>query len=123
MIFKGSISCHFWEDYACAFTIYAHFLYTFLLQHSYLCKFPAENFYAGKRMFTNSTTAKEMEIKANKLKQLWPNKNPSTPFVFCDVIGTEAVTDTEFVSKTRVGQESKFNNQEADKIVSLGTLY
>ena len=69
-------------------------------------------------MVTVAATAKEMETKAGILKPLWPNKNPSTPFVFCDVNGTEDVTDTEFVSKTRVGQESKFNNQEADKIVS-----
>lgn len=83
-----------------------------------MCKFPAENFYAGKRMFTNPTTAKEMETKANRLKRLWPNRNPSTPFVFCDLIGMEEITDTEFVSTTRVGQESKFNIHEADKIVS-----
>ena len=68
-------------------------------------------------MFTNPTTAEEMRTKTNKLKKFWPNRNSATPFVFCDVIGTEKVTETEFISKTRVGQESKYNSIEADKIV------
>jgi len=86
------------------------------LQHDHLCKFPAKQFY-DERMFTNPATAEEMKIKTNKLKKFWPNRNSATPFVFCDVIGTEGITETEFISKTRVGQESKFNNLEADKIV------
>ena len=39
--------------------------------------------------------------------------------MFCDVIGTEDVTDTEFIDKIRVGQESKSNSKEADKIVRI----
>ena len=71
------------------------------------------------KLFTNQNTAKEMEIKAKSLKTFWPNQDPATPFVFCDVIGTEKVTDTEFIDKVRVGQESKYNPKEADKIVSI----
>lgn len=56
-----------------------------------------------------------MEKKAKSLKTFWPD--PTKPFVFCDVIGNEKVTDTEFINKTRVGQESKYNPEEADKIV------
>ena len=58
-----------------------------------------------------------MESKAKSLKIFWPNHNPDIPFVFCDVVGTEKVTDTEFIDKIRVGQESKYNPEEADKIV------
>ena len=86
------------------------------LQHNHLCQFPAKQFY-DKKMFTNFDIIEEMKIKANKLKKFWPNQNAATPFVFCDIVGTEAVTETEFINKTRVGQESKFNEQEADKIV------
>ena len=71
------------------------------------------------KLFTNQNTAKEMEIKAKSLKTFWPNQDPAAPFVFCDVIGTEKVTDTEFINKVRVGQESKYNPKEADKIVSI----
>lgn len=65
-----------------------------------------------------------MEIKAKSLKTFWPNYNqdPHTPFVFCDVVGTEKVTDTEFIDKIRVGQESKYNPKEADKIVSIASI-
>ena len=82
-------------------------------------KFPASEFYSKNRnIFTNENTKKEMEVKAKKnLKTFWPNQDPTMPFVFCDVIGTEEVTDAEFIDKIRVGQESKYNPKEADKIV------
>ena len=60
-----------------------------------------------------------MENKSNHLRKFWPNQDPTIPFVFCDVIGTEEVTDTEFINKVRVGQESKYNPKEADKIVRI----
>lgn len=70
-------------------------------------------------LFTNHATAKEMETKAmgKQLKSFWPNGDLSVPFVFCDVVGTEEVTDTEFIDEVRVGQESKYNQKEANKIV------
>ena len=68
---------------------------------------------------SNQATAKEMENKAKSLKTFWPDCDPTTPFVFCDVVGTEKVTDTEFIDKIRVGQESKYNPEEADKIVRI----
>ena len=60
-----------------------------------------------------------MRNKAKNIKKFWPNYNPAAPFVFCDVIGTEKVTDTEFIDDIRVGQESKYNPKEADKIVRI----
>ena len=74
-------------------------------------------FYNKKGLFTNKLTDKEMQEKSKKLKRFWPNSNSLAPFVFCDVVGKEEVTDTEYINKTRVGQESKFNSKEANKIV------
>ena len=70
-------------------------------------------------LFTNKTTVKEMEKKAKRLERFWPNGDSSVPFVFCDVVGIEEVTDTEFIDEVRVGQESKYNQKEAKKIVRL----
>ena len=89
-----------------------------ILQHERIFKFPADHFYKERRLLTNPTTKQEMRKKAKHLKTFWPNWDPTTPFVFCDVIGTEQVTDTEFIDDIRVGQESKSNPEEADKIVS-----
>ena len=87
-------------------------------------KFPAREFYEKHRnIYTNKNTKKEMEVKAKKtLKTFWPNQDPTMPFVFCDVIGTEEVTDAEFIDKIRVGQESKYNPKEADKIVRISNI-
>ena len=60
-----------------------------------------------------------MQEKSKKLKKFWPNGNSLAPFVFCDVVGKEEITDTEYIDRTRVGQESKFNNKEANKLVRL----
>ena len=70
-----------------------------------------------KKLLTNQSTEKEMKSKAKKLERFWPNHESTAPFVFCDVIGSEKVTDTEYVDKIHVGHESKFNPKEADKIV------
>ena len=59
-----------------------------------------------------------MENKAKRLKSFWPNDGQSVPFVFCDVVGVEEVTDTEFIDEVHVGQESKYNQKEAIKTVS-----
>ena len=75
------------------------------------------------KLLFNQATAKEMENKAKSLKTFWPNCDPTIPFVFCDVIGTEMVTDTEFIDKIRVGQESKYNPEEVDKIVGIVATY
>ena len=69
------------------------------------------------KLYLDQATAKEMEKKAKTLRTFWPNSD--TPFAFCDVIGTEKVTDTEFIDKICVEQESKYNPEEADKIVRI----
>ena len=102
-----------------------------ILQHKRIFGFPANEFYKQKKLCTNENIAKEMEHKAMKLKNFWPNQDPAIPFVFCDVIDTEEVfvfcdvidteevTDTEYIDKIRVGQESKYNPEEANKIVRI----
>lgn len=74
-----------------------------------------------RELCTNESTQKEMEKQAESLRKFWPNYDADTvtPFVFCDVVGTEKVTDTEFIDKIRVGHESKYNPKEADKIVRI----
>ena len=100
--------------------VYDGDLFVCILQHERIFKFPADHFYKEKRLLsTNPTTAKEMRKKAKRLENFWPDRDPTVPFVFCDVIGTEKVTDTEFIDDIRVGQESKFNPKEAEKIVRI----
>ena len=89
------------------------------LQHKIICEFSANQFYEEMGLFTNQITAKEMEIKAIKLKTLWPNHDPLMPFVFCDLVGTEKIADAQFIDKIRVGQESLYNPEEANKIVRI----
>ena len=112
------------HSYVLAFVIACMMVtYFILLQHKKIFEFPAEQFYKPMELFFNQATAKEMENKAKNLKMFWPDCDPTMPFVFCDVIGTEKVTDTEFIDRTRVGQESKYNSQEADKIVRTVITY
>lgn len=89
----------------------------FSLQHKSICEFSADEFYTEISLFTNQVTAKEMENKAKKLKTFWLNHDPPIPFVFCDVIGTVKITDTQYINKVRIGQESLYNPEEANKIV------
>ena len=64
-----------------------------------------------------------MKKKAERLKSFWPNGDASVPFVFCNVVGIEKVTDTEFEDEVCVGQESKYNEKEANKIVNCSYLH
>jgi len=87
---------------------------TSLLQHKALCEFPSWEFYEGKLMTDN-------EIRHRKngeahLFGFWP-QGRKRPFVFCDVIGREAETHTGQKGTARVGLESKYNKEEAKKIV------
>ena len=74
-------------------------------------------------LFANQMIAKEMENKAKKLKTFWLNRDPPIPFVFCDVVGTENTTDAQFIDKVRIGQESLYNPEEANKIVRIISNY
>ncbi len=52
----------------------------------------------------------------------WP-RGPRKPFVFVHVEGTESESHTGRKGKARVGLESKYNKQEAGKIVSVPSIY
>jgi len=54
--------------------------------------------------------------KEANLYGFWP-QGRRRPFVFCDVIGREAETHTGQKGTARVGLESKYNKEEAKKIV------
>ena len=51
-----------------------------------------------------------------RLQHFWP-QGKEKPFVFCNVVGREAETHTGQKGTARVGLESKYNKQEAMKIV------
>jgi len=84
---------------------------TSLLQHKALCEFPSREFYDGKLKTDSSVPTREA-----RLRDFWP-KGGNKPFVFCDVIGREAETHTGQKGTARVGLESKYNKEEARKIV------
>ena len=54
--------------------------------------------------------------KEANLYGFWP-QGRRRPFVFCDIIGREAETHTGQKGTARVGLESKYNKEEAKKIV------
>ena len=59
-----------------------------------------------------------MNIREAHLRRFWP-QGEDKPFVFVNVVGTEGGEHTGQRGKTKVGLESKFNRDEARKIVSL----
>ena len=54
--------------------------------------------------------------KEAHLQRFWP-QGMERPFVFCNVVGREAETHTGQKGTARVGLESKYNKEEAVKIV------
>jgi len=86
-------------------------LNTSLLQHKALCEFPSLEFYDGKLKTDYSVPTWNA-----RLHDFWP-KGGKKPFVFCDVTGREAETHTGQKGTARVGLESKYNKEEAKKIV------
>ena len=64
-------------------------------------------------------TDDEIHYRKNReacLHGFWP-QGRRRPFVFCDIIGREAETHTGKMGTARVGLESKYNKEEARKIV------
>ena len=60
-----------------------------------------------------------MRFRRNReahLQHFWP-QGKEKPFVFCNVVGREAETHTGQKGTARVGLESKYNKEEAMKIV------
>ena len=86
------------------------------MQHPEICKFPSKEFYEKKLKSDHSLSfRKDPEAHLN----FWP-KGKNKPFVFCDIIGKEGESHTGQKGKIRVGLESKFNREEAVKIVCVG---
>ena len=86
----------------------------FYLQHEELCRFPSKEFYGGNLETDNSVRKRnnpEVHLR------FWPH-GPRKPFVFVHVEGIESESHTGRKGKARVGLESKYNKQEAEKIVS-----
>ena len=89
-----------------------------VLQHEELCKFPSKEFYDGKL-----TTDASIRYRKNSEAHLtfWPH-GARKPFVFVNVEGVERESHTGRKGKARVGLESKYNKQEALKIVSSNPI-
>ena len=85
------------------------------MQHEKLCEFPSTKFYDGKLKTDISVRARNNpEVRL----RFWPH-GPRKPFVFVHVEGIERESHTGRKGKARVGLESKYNKQEARKIVSV----
>ena len=61
--------------------------------------------------------ASRRSIREANLVNFWP-QGKDKPFVFVDLVGEEGREHTGHRGKTKVGLESKFNKDEAKKIVS-----
>ena len=89
------------------------------IQHKKICEFPSNEFYDGELETDESVSyRRDPEVRL----RFWPC-GPSKPFVFVHVEGKESESHTGRKGKARVGLESKYNEQEARKIVSGPTVY
>ena len=85
------------------------------MQHEELCKFPSDEFYNSK-LKTDFSIRLRSNIEAHL--RFWP-RGREKPFIFVNVEGQERESHTGRKGKARVGLESKYNKEEAEKIVSL----
>ena len=93
-------------------------LFVILTQLHCLCKFASNEFYDGK-LKTSPTVERKYSIKLDRLQGFWP-KGSRKPFAFCNIVGSEDENHGGGQGGTApVGVESKRNNKEAKKIVSL----
>ena len=95
-------------------SIYQVLILCIPFQHLALCKFPSEEFYNGL-LKTDERISVERERQAGELGRFWPRGNK--PLMFCNVIGEEKEVHSGWKEKAKVGQESKFNEEEARQIV------
>lgn len=84
------------------------------MQHEELCKFPSNEFYDGK---LKTDVSVSYRTDSETRLRIWP-QGPKKPYVFVNVEGEESESHTGRKGKARVGLESKFNRDEAEKIVS-----
>ncbi len=88
----------------------------FNFQHENISDFPSAEFY-GQQLETPPCVKNRVCSQAN-LYQFWP-QGVEFPIVFCNVIGKEEEAMTGSIEGTAVGVGSKFNNEEATKVVKL----
>ena len=83
-------------------------------QHRELCKLPSKLFYKDE-LETDESVNQRREPEAHL--KFWP-QGKDKPFVFVNIEGEEGREHTGRRGKAKVGLESKFNKDEAKKIVS-----
>lgn len=81
-----------------------------------MCKFPSREFYNGKLKTDGAMIPRRRNIPEAHLHNFWP-QGEGMPLVFVDLVGREGGEHTGQRGKTKVGLESKFNRDEARKIV------
>lgn len=74
------------------------------------------------KLKTSPTVVQKYSSKLERLHNFWP-KGAMKPFIFCNVVGSEDESHVGQSGTAPVGMESKRNNKEAKKIVSLTCMY
>ena len=67
-------------------------------------------------------TSSRINTPAAHLKKFWP-QGENKPFVFVNIEGREGSEHTGQRGKAKVGLESKYNKDEAKKIVSIKIIF
>ena len=103
-------------------SFFSHWLaYIYYLQHEAICQFPSDHFYGGRLKADESLSKRR--IPGRSMEQFWP-QGLKSPIVFCNVVGVEVVgvegeVYFDKTDKGKVDPHSKYNKQEAEKVVSL----
>ena len=93
-------------------------------QHKAICKFPSNHFYEGE--LETAESVKMRSSPGENLDGFWPGPQKSRcPIVFCNVIGKEDdhKTGSKAAGGKKIGTDSKRNETEAIKVVSVHPTY
>lgn len=82
-----------------------------------MCKFPSKEFYQNNLKTDGSVIPRRRHIREAHIHNFWP-QGEGKPFVFVNIVGKEGGEHTGQRGKAKVGLESKFNVDEAMKIVN-----
>ena len=88
------------------------------MQHEAICAFPSKHFY-GDQLETDDSIKNRKNHEA-KLDGFWP-QGENCPIVFVNTVGIEREDLTgRREGADKIGIESKFNQEEVNKVVSEG---
>ena len=93
-------------------------------QHEAICEFPSNHFYESE--LETAESVKKRSTPGTNLECFWPGPHKSRcPIVFCNVIGKEGdhKTGSKAAGGKKIGIDSKCNETEALKVVSVHPTY